>query len=139
MRTQCDVMGSVAVLSGTVYIINVSHLKFLMTGCQFVFITSFPPLWSCCVYDKRVIEQGGGCQRRVELARRLRAGSHQASASEEMIDTRKLMLLLCVYVYHPQFTDNSRKMSEVNMGKRKEKCENCTKQVTSWICVSALC
>ncbi len=23
-----------------------------MTGNKFVFIANFPPLWSCCVYDK---------------------------------------------------------------------------------------
>lgn len=28
-------------------------------------------------------------------------------------------------------------MSEVNLKKRKEKCENCTKQVNFWICVTS--
>lgn len=32
-----------------------------------------------------------------------------------------------------------RKMSEINLTKRKEKCENCTKQVSFWICMSGAC
>lgn len=29
-------------------------------------------------------------------------------------------------------------MSDVNIAKRKEKCENCTKQVIIWICITVL-
>lgn len=30
-------------------------------------------------------------------------------------------------------------MSEINLTKREEKCDNCTKQVSFWICKMAAC
>lgn len=48
-------------------------------------------------------------------------------------------LALCPQTHHPPVTDHQPgKMSEVNIPKRKEKCENCTKQVKYWISIAVV-
>lgn len=66
---------------------------------------SFPPLQSCCVYDKQAACDRTGSQRRVELTDPHTAAgcSHQASASEgtcreEVIDTGKLKVLFSICI-----------------------------------------
>lgn len=114
-----------------------------------MYIASFPPLWSCCVCDKRAAydrtvggqSEEGGADRATHSSRLQTQSSSQCFRGNLLWGTDQLWEAAGAHLYIsvPQFCRSPpRKMSEVNMAKRKEKCENCTKQVIFWIFITAL-